>query len=594
MNQPSTSLLAPESQAPRQWSVERQILALLARQVTQVPWPVGAAALVVCIMGWYRAPHWALLSWLASIWLTQALRWQVLRRLPTSERPLQQRMWIAMGLSGLNGLCHACAVGFFPYLTEGQRAVLSLVLAGITTGAVGTTSGHTRIFHAFALPTMLALSLGWAVTPLPEQSRWIGLSMAIFLLAYLGILASLAKGTYRALQRSISMQIKQWRLNEELRAALSQAEEANAAKTRFLAAASHDLRQPLHTLTLFCAALMTHKLESATQGIVGHMDSALQVLRTQLTALLDISKLDAGIVAVNLKAVDLIGFVQRLHEEFTAEASQKKLVLVLDKDHLQSGDLFIETDPLHLERIVRNLIDNAIKYCDAGTIWIRARATDDGVDLTVQDTGCGIPASEMDKIYEEFYQIDNPERDRARGLGLGLAIVKRLTQLIHTPMSLQSEVGVGTTVTLRLKRVLQPVQEPVLTEDNGFAMPMCHMLVLDDETAILEAMQTLLQSQGCRVTLASSTDEAVHKAALDQPDVVLADFRLRGQESGIKAIRRLRHLYPDLPALLISGDTAEDRLKEARDAGLRLLHKPVSVDVLLQAIAQSLDTEGST
>ncbi|MDE2594428.1 MAG: response regulator [Burkholderiales bacterium] len=594
MNHPSTATYPVEHEAPRQLSVERQILALLARQVTQVPWPVGAAALVVCIMGWQRAPHWALLSWLASIWLTQALRWQVLRGLPTSDRPLPQSMRTAIFLSGLNGLCHACSVGFFPYFTEGQRAVLTLVLAGITMGAVGTTSGHTRIFHAFALPTMLSVAAGWALTPLNEQSRWIGLSMAIFLLAYLGILTSLAKGTYRSLQRSIIMQIKQWRLNEELRQALAQAEDANAAKTRFLASASHDLRQPLHTLTLFCAALMTHRLEPATQGIVSHMDSALQVLRTQLTALLDISKLDAGIVTVHPKAIDIIGFVQRLHEEFTAEAGQKKLVLVLDTDHKQIGDLFVETDPLHLERIVRNLIDNAIKYCDAGTIWIRARATEGGVDLTVQDTGRGIATHEMDKIYEEFYQIDNPERDRSRGLGLGLAIVKRLTQLINTPMTLTSELGVGTTITLNLKRVQAPVEQPVLHDDSGFAMPVCHMLVLDDETAILEAMKTLLESQGCRVTLAHTTDEAAQKAAVDQPDVVLADFRLRGQESGIKAIRKLRQQYPDLPALLISGDTAEDRLKEAHDAGLRLLHKPVSVDVLLEAIAQSLDSEGHT
>lgn len=592
MNPSSSAVL--ESQAPRQLSVERQILALLARQVTQVPWPVGAAALVVCVMAWQRAPHAALLSWAGSIWLTQVIRWQVLSRLPTSPLPLHQRMNVAVVLSALNGLCHACSVAFFPYLMEGQRAVLSLVLAGITTGAVGTTSGHTRIFHVFVLPVMLSLSAGWALTPLPEQSRFIGLSMAVFLLAYQGILTSLAKGTYRSLQRSISMQIKQWRLNEELRAALAQAEEANAAKTRFLASASHDLRQPLHTLTLFCAALMTHRLESATRGIVSHMDSALQVLRTQLTALLDISKLDAGIVTVNRKAFDLVDFARRLHEEFSTEARQKNLHLVLETGSQQNGDVFVDTDPLHLERIVRNLIDNAIKYCDAGTIWIRVQAHADLVQLSVQDTGRGIPAHEMDKIYEEFYQIDNPERDRSRGLGLGLAIVKRLTQLIDAPMSLASEFGVGTTVTLTLRRTSAPVEPPMLEEDSGFAMPMCHMLVLDDEVAILQAMKTLLESQGCRVTLASTTDEAVQKAAIDPPDVVLADFRLRGQESGIKAIRKIRQQFPDLPALLISGDTAEDRLKEAHEAGLRLLHKPVSVDVLLEAIAQSLDTEGSS
>ena len=580
------------NQPPRHLSVELQILNLLAKQVRNVPWPVGGAALVLAVMAWTNAPHWAVLIWVASIWWMQVCRWQILRRLPDSSEPMARRMLVAVILSGLNGVCHASAVGFFPYFSEGQRAVLSLVLAGISTGAVGTTAGHTRIFLAFAVPTMTALAAGWALFPIDDKSRWVGVSMAIFLLAYLGILASLARGTFQSLQDSISMQIKQWQLNQELRAALTQAEDANAAKTRFLASASHDLRQPLHTLTLFCAALMTHPLDGATKSIIGHMDAALQALRSQLTALLDISKLDAGIVAVNPIGFDIVVFAQKLFDEFQQEARHKKLQLVLDTAPHMAGDLFVETDPLHLERIVRNLIDNAIKYTEAGTVWIKLGASPEHVTLTVQDTGRGIAASEMDKIYEEFYQIENPERDRSRGLGLGLAIVKRLTQLIHTPMKLTSELGVGTGITVELPRTTAPAEPVACDADNQFAMPMCHMLVLDDEVAVLLAMKTLLESQGCRVTLACTTDEAVYKASMDTPDVVLADFRLRGEESGIKAIRKLRQQHPDLPALLVSGDTAEDRLKEAHEAGLRLLHKPVSVDVLLQAIAQSLDTEG--
>lgn len=575
---------------PHKPTIESHIFTLLANQVTKVPWPVGAAALVVCIMAWDRAPHGALMSWVALIWLTQVIRWQALSKLPESTLPINRRMNTAVALSALNGVCHACSVAFFPYLTEGQRAVLSLVLAGISTGAVGTTSGHPRIFHAFALPTMLTLAAGWALAPMNDQSQWIGVSMAGLLLAYQGILSSLAKGAYDALQRSISMQAQQIRLNEELRQALVQAEEANAAKTRFLASASHDLRQPLHTLTLFCAALLTHRLAPATRDVVGHMDTALQALRTQLTALLDISKLDARIVTVTSRPFDIVVFARRMHEEFSPVAKQKSLLFALDTHGAQAGDLFVFTDPLHLERIVRNLIDNAIKYCDAGSVRLKIRPDGRILTLEIQDTGRGIAPDEMDKIYEEFYQVDNPERDRSRGLGLGLSIVKRLIELLEVTMTLKSELGVGTTITLTLNRTEAAEPASDFSADSSVAMPVCHMLILDDELSILEAMKALLASHGCRVSVACTTDEAMQIAMMDPPDVVLADFRLRGQESGIKAIRKLRQQFPDLPALLISGDTAEDRLKEAQDAGLRLLHKPVSVEVLLQAIALSLDS----
>lgn len=525
------------------------------------------------------------------IWLIQVLRWQVLSRLPSLARPMAQKIDIAVALSALNGICQACSVAFFPYMTEGQRSVLSLVLAGISTGAVGTTSGHPRIFHAFALPTMLTLAAGWALAPINGPSPWIGLSMAGFLLAYQGILSSLAKGAYHSLERSVAMQAQQRQLNEELRKALEQAQEANEAKTRFLASASHDLRQPLHTLTLFCAALQTHKLEPQTRGVVNHMDAALQVLRTQLTALLDISKLDAGIVSVNRQPVDIVGFVMRMFEEFSPLAKQKMLAFSLDTQDAHPGDMYASTDPLHLERIVRNLIDNAIKYCDAGSVKLHIRSNGSQIHLDIQDTGRGIAQADLLRVYEEFYQVDNPERDRSRGLGLGLSIVKRLGQLIDAPITLTSELGIGTKFTVTLLREEIGLSKPQEQPCDSLPIPVCHMLVLDDELAILLAMKTLLEAHGCRVSMACTTDEAMRKAMQDPPDVVLADFRLRGQESGIKAIRKLRQQFPDLPALLISGDTAEGRLREAHEAGLRLLHKPVSVEVLLQAIAQSLDSE---
>jgi len=571
------------SAAPLDADVE--VLELIARQVDKVPWAVGLSALFVLAMAWHQVPQWALLAWTTAVIGMQVIRWSVLRGLPSSPRPHAQRMQIAVLLSGLNGLAQGSAVLFFYGMTDLQRAVVSILLAGITAGAVGTTNGHPRIFKAFALPVMLGLALAWAITPHHSASLLVDGAMSFLCLAFLAVQNGLARDNYRALVESVNMRNEQIRLNEQLRSALEQAEEANAAKTRFLASASHDLRQPLHTLTLFCAALMTHSLDESARRILTHMDAALSALRSQLTALLDMSKLDAGIVSVHARPCDIGPMLRRLCDAKREEAHTKGLQLTCALE----GAMVVHTDPLHLERIVGNLLDNAIKYCDAGQVWLLARRVGEQLHLTVKDTGRGIAEKDLGKVFEEFYQVDNPERDRTRGLGLGLSIVQRLGRLLSMPVTLESEFGVGTTVSLALSLAqvseAEPIEEPV----ESAAIPLCHMLVLDDEAGVRVAMKTLLESLGCRVTLAACTDEAMRLASLDPPDVVLADFRLRGEESGIKAIRKLRQQQPDLPAMLISGDTAQDRLLEARQAGLRMLHKPVSVDVLLKAVMDTLE-----
>ena len=573
----------PTNAAPLNAEVE--VLDLIARQARKVPWPVGLAALFVLAVTWQHVPHLALLAWTVSVVVMQGVRWTLLPDLPHRPGTHESRMRVAILLSGINGLAQGSAVLFFYTMTDLQRAVVSILLSGITAGAIGTTNGHPRIYNAFAYPVMLGMTLSWAFSPHAGAVWWVDAAMSFLCLAFLIVQVGLAKDHYKSLNESVDMRNEQIRLNEQLRSALQFAEEANAAKTRFLASASHDLRQPLHTLTLFCAALMTHKLDDSGRSILTHMDAALSALRSQLTALLDVSKLDAGIVTVNQKPTDIGPMLRRLCDEKREEARTKGLQL----DCQAEGPLVVKTDALHLERIITNLLDNAIKYCNAGKVWLEVK--DDGtfVDVAVRDTGRGIPQKDLARVFEEFYQVDNPERDRARGLGLGLSIVQRLSRLLDIPLDLQSELGVGTRVCLRLPKAELTEPAPVHHDIDSAAIPLCHMLVLDDEAGVRVAMKTLLESLGCQVTLAADTDEAMRLASIDPPDVVLADFRLRGDESGIKAIRKLRQQHPHLPAMLISGDTAQDRLIEAQEAGLRLLHKPVSVEVLLKAVMDTLE-----
>ena len=247
------------------------------------------------------------------------------------------------------------------------------------------------------------------------------------------------------------------------------------------------------------------------------------------------------------------------------------------------------TDPLLLERILRNLLDNAIKYTDCGSIELSARARSAGFEIGVWDTGPGIALAEQEQVFEEFYQLNNPQRDRSEGLGLGLSIVRRLSDLLKLSITMTSIVGIGTAFTLQIVAGVaddKTVDQPLLAPPSIKGLK---VLVIDDEAAVREGMRTLLEALGGEVQVACGTQEAQALATTTQPDVVLADFRLHGSDDGLAAVRSLRFIYPGLAALLVSGDTAPQRLRDAHAAGLPLLHKPTSAQVLAHAIRTEVD-----
>ncbi len=564
---------------------DEEVLALIARQVTTVPWGVALGAQVVLLTAWSSAPRSALLAWAVAVLGLQAWRMHRLRRLPAeTDRPLDQRVRTAVWLSGLNGLVHGAAVGLFPWMDEAQRAILTILLGGLSVAAVGTTHGHPRIYRAFTLPAMGALIAGWAALGLTGPALdWGHLGMALLLVAYLAVMLGLARDADRRLCDATALREEQERLNGALRQALDEARVAMAARNRFLASASHDLRQPLQTLTLLCAALETRVQTADSRDIVHRMDLALDSLREEMNALLDLSRLDAGVVELHRAPLSLDTLLGRLGEELQSACEAKGLRA---RCVIEPG-LVCESDAVHLERLLRNLIDNAVKYTEEGEVQLRALRTGEQIEVVVQDTGVGMAASDQERVFEEFFQVHNPARDRSKGLGLGLSIVRRLARLLDHPLSLRSAPGEGSTFTLWLP-VATRAPEPAASAQPAAVLPRCHLLVLDDEAGVREALATLMRSLGCEVSEAASTAEALKAQAARAPDLVLADFRLAGRDSGLRAIAALRKRQPTLPALLVSGDTAEDRLRQARDAGVPLLHKPVSVSRLLEAMAEAL------
>ena len=569
---------------PRDETITDEYLRVLATQASRVPLPVFIADLIIASMAakYYSTLVWG--SWIVIITAILVTRWWILTRLPSkSEVSIDVRERLAVSLSLANGLAHGGSMLFFPEFTLAERSILTLILAGLMTGAVGTTAGHLKTYLAFTLPVIIPLAIAWGVIPVPEGNLLTQVGIPLLIIFFGVVLVGLAKEYSAFFVESFRIRNQQTAMNERLQEALDDAVAANEAKTRFLASASHDLRQPIHALSLFTGALMRRKHSAETTEILSHLNTAVDNLASQMNTLLDMSKLDAGIVETHPAPCDLQAYLEQLYVEFSAEAAEKQLKVEL----VGNRPAHVITDSEHFDRIMRNLLSNALRYTDKGGIRIELESDGNDWAITVRDTGRGIPKSEQARIFEEFYQVDNPHRDRTQGLGLGLAIVQRLSKLLDIEIELASEENVGTSITLRLpKHQFQDTgradKSPVISLEG------VRILCIDDEFEVRAALEALLKGMGCAVFSADGTEDAIACARRHTPDIVIADLRLAHGDDGIRAIRGIREMHPGLPALLITGDTAPDRLTLALETGITLLHKPVSTEDLTNAIYREL------
>lgn len=368
----------------------------------------------------------------------------------------------------------------------------------------------------------------------------------------------------------------------ELRDQKLAAEAAVMARSRFLAAASHDLRQPMHALTLLVEALK-EKIQpqgGEPQRLVEHIEASAHSMESLLNALLDISKLDAGVVVARLECFVVGPVFERLARQYGPLAAEKGLEL-----HVHSSNVAVFTDPVLLERILSNLLANAIRYTERGRIVLGLRRVQkDWVRFEVLDSGKGVPEAFRERIFEEYFQLENPERGRDKGLGLGLAIVQRLARLLGSPVELRSVLGRGSAFGVRAVRCEPPLvhkdaSAPRLDDSPGARSGPAPLVVfIDDDLSILEAMTAVFDQWG--IDLAADVDAQQIKDDLlelgRRPSAILSDYRLRDGRTGIEAIAELRAAFgPDIPAVLITGDTAATTIQTIGASGLPVLHKPL-------------------
>lgn len=364
------------------------------------------------------------------------------------------------------------------------------------------------------------------------------------------------------------------RAEDEAKAARETAEQANRAKTDFLAAASHDLRQPLHAMSLQIGQLKASLQDEKAKQILAQISNSQYALSDILNALLDISHLDAGTLKPNLSHFPLAQLFTRLENEFTPQARERGVEL-----RLRSTRAWLYSDAALLYRVLANLADNAIKHTRAPGVLIAARQRGDNWRIEVWDCGPGIPAEQQQAIFDEFVQLDNPGRDRRKGLGLGLSIVQRLNQLLGHQLSLISRSGYGSCFRLEVAEgVPMPQQngEPLTHEERGYRLQGAVVLVVDDDPDVLTATRDLLTGWKCAVVTAASLAEAVAVAADEEIDMIIADYRLADGHTGLEVIEALNQQGARWSkAVIITGDVNAEELNRLRDGHYPVLSKPV-------------------
>ena len=477
-------------------------------------------------------------------------------------------------------------VGLLPLLAASPQVhqVVFPAITGMAFGGAAFLSTDRRLFYGYIVPMLGLTLLGVARSgPVP-----VGLTLA---LAFATL--AFAHNVHAMIQRSLVLRFENMDLIDALKLQKEQADYANLSKSRFLAAASHDLRQPVHALGLLFESLRPRIGDPASQHLLRSITGTIHTLEDLFNALLDVSRLDAGVIECNARAVPLQGTLARIEAEFRPVAEAKGLRFVM---RAPGPDLAVRSDPALLARMLRNLVSNAIRHTPRGTVLVACRPRAGKVHIEVRDNGPGIPTELHKEIFQEFYQINNLERDRSNGVGLGLAIVERLSRMLDHPVSLRSSPGRGSTFTVELPRCeaeAAAAATPAAQAIEGMqSLRGRSIAAIDDDPIVLEGMRQLFEHWGCSLTAAASADELLARLAADGvvPEIVISDYRLRNGEIGAQAIARVVSFCGrPIPGILVTGDTAPERLREAAHSGHAVLHKPVRPGKLRALLLHLLD-----
>ena len=579
----------------REIAVRADLITSIYSHIPRSSLGVLAGAITVAWGMWGQVAHSALGIWLAAI--GAVLLWRLsLHFAFRRAADLHHRVGAWERYWTLSTAIHGSVWGssaLFMYVpgSPEYQALLLVALFALSTAAVPLIGRHLPSLYVFVLTVLVPIIVRLAI----EGGTIRILLATISTLVMYGIFL-FGRELNRTMIDAVRRRYENVALIEQLteqkaqaEAARKEAEQANRMKTRFLAAASHDLRQPLHALGLFSDSLKRRIADPEQKAIAEHIWQSIEALEQTFDALLDISRLDAGIVQPRTEAFSLATLFQRVASDCAPEAAAKGIAL-----RIHATRLATRSDSVLVEQILRNLVSNAIRYTDHGKVLIGCRARGPVVRVEVWDTGVGIADDKRQRIFDEFYQAD--ERDRRKGLGLGLAIVRRVANLLAINIELESILGRGSVFRFELPRCAHAANPLLTTVEPAIAVAAALgkavVLVIDDDAPVLEAMHEALRGWGVQAVTARSLTCAL--ARLPEcgryPDVIISDYRLGEGASGIDAIKRIHHeLGVTIPAMIITGDTAPKSLRVIQASGYRYLPKPVTAERLRTQLCKLLE-----
>ncbi len=553
--------------------------------------PIMLQAILMCVVLADEGNGHTMTRWLVLVLLSQVTtKWVCWRSLrgPMTLGRAHRVVWLLVACQVLAGALWGSLAWLLPAQASLAQSVLVLaVVAGMVGGSVATLSSVPVFFVTFALPALATVGLqAWLHGD--SVNRGLGLTCVLFALS----LVAHARRSAQATRATILLRFENEALLAQLRVeslaaqhARGLADRANAAKSKVMAAASHDLRQPVHAQGLFLEVLSRTSLDAHQRELLASATAAGHASADLLGALFDFSRIEAGVIQPQCEAFAVQPLLNKIEREFAQQADAKGL-------HYRSREstLVVHSDPTLVELILRNLVANAIRYTHSGGLLVACRLRGGQAWLEVWDTGAGIAPEHQEAVFLEFHQLNNPERDRLKGFGLGLAIAHGMARALAHELALRSVPRQGSVFRLALP-VSKVAPRPEAAPSWPAPLPKLNarVLVLDDNEHVLAGTSQLLSSWGVRCDVADGVEQALIIARCHPPDLVISDYRLRDRHSGLDALASLRQLLgPQLPCLLVTGDTAPDFLSEAARSGFTVLHKPVSAGQLHRSMSAAL------
>ena len=582
MNTPAASLAAASVE------LDERRLQVVAEQAVGLRWQIVLTAAIVAAIAWQAAPAPLVAGWFVAVIASREWRAAALAHMAQDRaRPIARRLRATVHWNVLIGACNGSAAFFMAWLDPALDAVLTMILVSWGAGAVSTSATVFPAFLAYAGLLFVPTAAMWMLA-----GSWLGGGVGALVLMFFGVQIRFAKRNLQTFDESFGIRLENQALattlefeRAQLAIARDAAVQANNDKSRFLAAASHDLRQPLQAMALNVGALRHVPMAPDAQAIVEVVDISLEQLRSMLDALLDVSKLDAGVVVAQPKRVRLDRLVAAVTGGFGATAAARRI----EVQTACPAGLAVHTDPDLLRRMLANLVDNAIKFTpEGGKVEVQVDEHDAEVGVTVRDSGPGIAPEHHRLVFEDLVQLQGRGAAPAAGHGLGLGIVRRMAELLKVSVALESRPGMGASFRLGLPRALGADAEAEDARVPWTLAGRC-VLVLEDDPMVRGAYLNALGAMGCRVLSAATIAEALRHLGESRPDVAVVDNRLGEGRSGFEAVESLRAAQAGLPVVIVTADTDQAVIETARRQALPLLRKPVDDNALGRALVAEID-----